>query len=190
MNFGFKAGLGATTFTGDQDTEFQWQGGVITGITFELPIAEDWKLQVEGLYATKGSNARTTLSLPEIEVQDVPVDVEFDVSYIEIPTVIKWKPIQGKRIRPTLHAGPMMGWNVSATVQINAVGETIRFVNEDESIKKLDVGAVIGIGVETDIGWQTLSLEVRYTHGLTNLIENDEDPKYNGSVGFTLGITL
>lgn len=62
---------------------------------------------------------------------------------------------------------------------------------ENKYLQKIDLGATAGLLFELN---KTISLGVRYTHGLTPIFDNTTEQKtikiYNKTVGVTLGINI
>ena len=183
IQLGAKAGMAITNFVGDRDTEFDAKMNFVGGFPLSYPINRNLLLTPEILYAAKGADALAT-------VDGVPLELSFSVIYLEFPLLAKYVLSPRKRVSPILTAGPVVSWNIDARVRFNAVGSDVEFNERDDSIKTLDYGVAVGGGVDFSWDLRRITLEVRYTRGVSNLIDDDDDPKHNGVVSLTAGVGL
>ena len=65
----------------------------------------------------------------------------------------------------------MLSYNASARVETRAVGSDVTQSDSDPSIQTFEYGAVGGLGVETEISGERLSLEIRTILGQSNIRE-------------------
>ncbi|HLE57889.1 MAG TPA: porin family protein, partial [Rhodothermia bacterium] len=140
-------------------------------------------LTPEIVYAAKGADALAT-------VEGVPLELSFSVIYLEFPLLAKYVLSPRKKVSPILTAGPVVSWNIDARVRFNAVGSDVEFNEQDDSIKTLDYGVAVGGGVDFAWDLRRITVELRYTRGVSNLIDDDDDPKHNGVVSLTAGVGL
>ena len=183
IQLGAKAGMAITNFVGDRDTEFDAKMNFVGGFPLSYPINRNLLLTPEILYAAKGADALAT-------VDGVPLELSFSVIYLEFPLLAKYVLSPRKRVSPILTAGPVVSWNIDARVRFNAVGSDVEFNERDDSIKTLDYGVAVGGGVDFSWDLRRITVEVRYTRGVSNLIDDDDDPKHNGVVSLTAGVGL
>jgi hypothetical protein len=136
-------------------------------------------LQAEVLAITKG-----------ISVDDVinDEDVEFELTYVEIPVTAMFSLGSG----PYLFAGPYVGFEVSCS---GSLGELSGDCDEnDGSRNTTDFGLTGGLGIHFPLGPGSLLLEGRYTHGLSNLNDTEDESadartRYFGAfVGYAISI--
>lgn len=185
MEFGAKAGYARMNIVGDDDPEFRTRSGFALGFTFDFYMTNAFTFRPELVYVTKGSQTRTM-----IEGITVPVDLTFDVNYIEVPLLVKWTPLWLSKISPTLHAGPYVAYKTESRIRVEEVTSGISFSDPDDSIRSVDYGAAFGAGLDMQVNDSKVSIEGRYTWGRYNLISNPADPKYNGVFTATIGVTL
>ena len=188
LNVFFKAGVSNTNFLDDEDPVFESQSGFAIGVVLNMGITRWLAFSPEVLYTTKGSKTQT--DFVDEGGMTLPLDVTFELAYLEIPVLLRLQPFQRSRIRPTLHAGPAFGLNVTSAVRFKVVGADNEFRDSDDSIQGTEYGMAFGGGADVQIGFHTLSLEVRYTRGLSNLVSDDQDPKRNGALTFTAAVSL
>ncbi len=185
MQFGAKAGYAQMNIVGDDDPDFQTRNGFTLGFTFDFYMTNALTFRPELLYVTKGSQTRT-----EVEGIRVPVDLTFEINYLEIPILVKWTPLWLNRVSPTLHAGPYLAYKTESRITIRETESGTSTSNSDNSIRSIDYGLAVGGGMDMKVSDSKLSLEGRYAWGRYNLISNPDDPKYNGVFTVTLGVTL
>jgi hypothetical protein len=131
-------------------------GGFIT-----FGISEMFAIQPEVLYSMKGSKAEGIVLAESFKV-------EFNLSYLEIPVLLKVRiPTRGT-VRPSIFAGPYLAIKLSGKSKIEYAGES---EEEDlEDLKDTDIGLVLGAGI--DFG--KLTVDLRYNLGITKIPEEDD----------------
>ena len=183
IQVGAKAGMAITNFVGDPDTDFDAKMNFVGGFPLLYPISRHLLLTPEIVYAAKGADALAT-------VDGVPLELSFSVIYLEFPLLAKYVLSPRRKVSPILTAGPVVSWNIDSRVRFNAVGSDVEFNEQDDSIKTLDYGVAVGGGVDFAWDLRRITVELRYTRGVSNLIDDDDDPKHNGVVSLTAGVGL
>ncbi len=186
VEVGIKGGYLNTKFVGDSDPVFNALSNTIGGVTFSFWVNHNVTVEAEVLYARKGSETRTGIDFFN-EGTEVLTDVSFGVNYIEVPVLGRWSLDPAKLISPTVHGGGYLGSLADSFVTYQAVSGGLSQRESDDSIKTLDYGVLAGVGVDLNIDFHTLRLDARYSRGLANLIDNNNDPKYTGQWTLTLG---
>ena len=187
MQIGPKAGLNIANAVGDDATFFgidlESRTGFTGGIFFMFQFSSLIAIQPEAYYAMKGATLSGENS-----------DITFSLDYIEVPVLLKLIiPVVGSNIRPSVFAGPSVGFNTTAKIKIESDGES---AEEDvkEDVKSTDFGLVFGGGIGIMIGKNELGFDIRYILGLSSLDDtssNADDIKnavisFNMYFGFSL----
>lgn len=167
--FGVKAGLNYSTFNNADGVEHKagFLGGVYANINLPgSPIA----IQPEVLYAQYGANLEGS-------------DGKLSVDYIQIPVLAKFGfGTPGVNIKPEVFFGPYAGFNINSELENANAG-----VNADEFFKDSDFGVVVGAGLQVT----KLNFELRYTAGLTDVLEDAyADGEKNGAFSLAVGINF
>ena len=183
IELGAKAGVSISNFLGDSDPEFERKVNFTGGFTFRHDRSRNIAIQPELLYAAKGAKTQTQLN-------DVLTDLNFAVIYLEVPVLLRYSFSPRSDLSPVLLAGPVGSWNIDARVAFSAAGSDLEFSESDDSIKALDFGVAVGAGVDFKWDLKTVTVEARYTYGVSNLIDNPDDPKHNGVASLTAGVVL
>lgn len=166
--FGVKAGLNYATFNNTDNAEYKtgFLGGVYVNINIPAtPVA----IQPEVLYAQYGSNFENT-------------EAKYSLDYIQIPVLAKFGfGAPAVPVKPEVFFGPYAGFNINSEFDDGSGS-----ANADDLFEGTDFGVVVGAGVSIS----RLSLEFRYTAGLTNVISEStqEDGQKNGAFALTAGI--
>ena len=97
------------------------------------------------------------------------VNSTISLNYISIPVFLKlYIPLQGNTtIKPELYAGPSFAFNVAASVEQTANGQT-NTADVSSQVKGFDMGLAFGGGVAFGVGTGLLDFSVRYSLGLTS----------------------
>lgn len=186
LSIGIKGGLVNTKFVGDSDPVFTSLSNTVFGVSFSFWVNNNTTFEIEALYARKGSTTRTGIDFFN-EGNEILTDVAFDVTYLEIPFLGRWSYNPYSTISPTVHGGAYFGNKLDSYVRYQAVSGGVEQQEVDSSIKGLDYGMLAGLGVDFNFNFHTIRLDARYSRGLSNLTENNTDPKYNGQFTLTLG---
>jgi hypothetical protein len=133
---------------------FSVGGGGFLTIQFSKTVA----VQAEALLARKGSQELKGWS-------DYPTyKYRLNTSYLEIPFLIRLAALTSGSNRLYLIAGPALGIRLSGYLKRDSEKITI------DGLKSTDLGLVLGIGLVRN---SRASADLRYTMGLTKMIEQD-----------------
>jgi hypothetical protein len=183
IQLGAKAGFAVSNFVGDKDTDFDAKFNFSGGFPFAYRVNRNVEFTPEILYVVKGAETVAT-------IDNALADLSFSVVYLEFPLVAKYILSPRKKFTPIFTAGPVVSWNIDARVRYSAVGSDVEFNEPDDSIRSLDVGVAVGAGVDFSWDLRRITVEIRYTRGVSNLVDTEDDPKYNGVLALTAGVGL
>jgi hypothetical protein len=128
-------------------------------------------LQVDVLALTKGAEVSS----------ESEGDAEIKLDYVEVPVQLVLGLGSG-RFSPYLMVGPSFGFETGCEVSAEIEDEEFD-VDCDEADfferKSLDIGATAAAGLMIPLGPGSLLLEGRYTHGLTNIYDNEAQTNEN-----------
>ncbi len=177
---GVKGGLNFANFHGE-DTEgmdFSSKMGYCAGGFITYSINDVFAIQPEVLFTTKG--AKWNLGTGAV--------ITFSVNYLEIPVLAKLSIASQGSVVPSLFVGPYVAMKLSSKAKIEYEGES----EEDdwgEDIKTTDFGVVVGGGVDFALGSRKVTVDARYTLGLTSMYDSPDDLK-NGVISLMVGLSL
>ncbi|OBX21105.1 MULTISPECIES: porin family protein [Bizionia] len=173
VRFGVKGGVNFANLAGDFgvagfDEDFQdaeMKVGFHIGGLVELKLTEKFALQPELLFSSQGFKSNY------YDFDDRKVDYNVNLSYVNIPIMAKFFPIDGLSIE----AGPQIGFLVSAKNEFNDYNNEDLDPDESEIdtkdlYKSLDFGLNFGASYEMASG---LFFTARYNLGLSKV--DDED---------------
>ncbi|WP_250632850.1 porin family protein [Rhodoflexus caldus] len=86
------------------------------------------------------------------------------LSYFKLPVLSVYEP--------KVFIGPSFDFNVHATNNVEGYrfGSPTKYrVDATNQFKAMDIGMIIGTGVDFDLKWATLMLDARYRHGFTDI---------------------
>jgi len=161
---GIKFGMNSSNIdvTGKDSIGMNWQsqGYITVGGFVDLNINENISFQSEIFYVRKGAKYSGT-------VLGTNFGEEFSGKYIEIPILMKLKFPAEKNLGLGIFAGPYIALNLSAKRKA-VIGGNLNEENFEE-IKDQDFGLVFGGGLEFKFGLGMITLDVRYSLGLSNV---------------------
>jgi hypothetical protein len=167
MQIGPKAGLNIANIGGD-DSDFLGQSldsrtGFSGGIFFMYQFSNLFAVQPEAYYSMKGAT---------LDVMGVDITLSFD--YIEVPLLLKLIiPVEGSSVRPSIFAGPAVGFNTNAKIKGEFEGESEEQDLKDDT-KSTDFSLVFGGGVGFMVGKNELGVDVRYILGLSTIDDSSD----------------
>ena len=178
--YGVKGGLSSATHGGGFADLYERLDGDVgrrTGITLGgflqfAPESLPFVLQPEALFTMKGS----TLGGSGL------VEREINMNYLDIPVLARFD-FDAESVMPFVVAGPVLGILVGSSGEREGVE-----IEVDDELKSTDFGLAIGAGVALD----QLDVELRYTHGLINVTQSDDEDESakNRWIGLVVGYKL
>lgn len=155
-------------------------GGFIT-----YNINDMFAIQPELLFTMKGAKA-------EKEILGETMKVTMKANYLEIPVLAKLSIPTLGTVKPSLFVGPSLGIKLSGKLKTEIAGIS---AEEDisEDLKSTDFGLVFGGGIDFGLGRGKLTVDARYTLGLTKVHEPEEEEEMdikNGVISIMVGYSF
>jgi hypothetical protein len=150
------------TFSSDEEpgVPFDYRIGLVAGGFFTWPIGSHFDLQPEVLYSQQG----TSLDV-------LGVDSRIKTDYLATPILVRYR-LQSTGRGLVLFAGPSLGFKLSAKA-VSEFGDVTTKDDIGDEIESFDYGVVFGAGWEAG----RLTIDGRYTWGLSNISTREDDPK-------------
>lgn len=136
----------------------------LCGLYYSFDIFKHVSIQPEIFYAPEGGISHETLS-------EVAVTIHHRLSYVKVPLLVKLTPPVGSIVKTSFFIGPYTAYLLKAKAEENAFEEK-KDIDLKPYIKKWDLGLVVGAGLEASLKRVKLSLEARYSVGLTDIAVN------------------
>ena len=109
----------------------------------------------------------------------------YDLNYLEVPVIIKYKHFVGNQTSIQPYAGGYLA--VATDGQIKNYGTRTAFSSYDDGyFNRFDGGLKIGCGV----GYNMLYLDASYDIGLANIGQDNFDDTHNGCFTINLGVNF
>lgn len=174
VNKGLKGGLNFASFSLDPEPEggsTSSQTGIAGGLFIELDLLGPLDIQVEGLFSQKGSKFKS----------DAGGESTTKLSYLEVPVLAKISIPLAPTMSYNVHAGPALGFKLSESFdpEINS---------EADFFKSSDLGAVVGLGLKFNALVSFVTIDARYTLGLSNVSDSDTGEAKNRSLTLLVGL--
>ncbi len=174
ISFGVKGGIYTSNTTevptGWPETAFR--NGFAGGVYMDFAFSRSFSLQPEILYVTKGLDGG--LAGPGY---DHNYTARFD--YIQIPLLAKFTIAGKSRLSPYFFAGPDVGFNIGADVDIDytdtRTGETASGSSDwSDVMSAAEICFSVGLGCRYAIGLGGITADARFDFGLTNVYSGGE----------------
>lgn len=196
---GVKTGLVFNTanvsgLVGDILPETTTTMGYNIGVFADIPMNAAFSFHPELALTTKGFRMGQGTDFELLGI-NIPIGViaETSMKYIETTAMLRYK-VGSDKVKAFIEAGPGVGIASSAYIQPKATLllefnlPKIDINLSDDLYSRTDYSANIGTGVEFNTGNGIISANLRYTHGLSNVLN---DPLINTQVNnrsFTMGV--
>ncbi len=170
---GLKAGINYTDLKLEDDTlPVTWLLGGVGGVFVSGNLTSNIGMQVEALYSQRG--AKDDLDAADAKIR---------LTYIDVPVTFHVGTSMSNGARVFLFTGPQVAYNIKSEI-INDLDDTT--TDNDDAIKDWEFGWTVGAGV----AMQRVSLDARYTHGLSNINKTDGPTVKNQTLSVMVGIRL
>lgn len=162
IDLGIKAGANFANISdvSNLSNKTGFQAGVFAGIKFSDKIG----IQADMLYSQQGAEFDGG---------------EFDLTYINVPVVLKYYIIQGLNIQ----AGPQFGFVVDDKISLDVFGDIGRKAKAED----FDLSGVIGAGYDFPLG---IRVDARYNFGLTDVSKQEGFEGKNNVFSLALGYSF
>ncbi len=173
LTVAIKGGVNDSNLKLDDDSlPLTWLLGGVGGLSIGGNLTSNVGMKVEALYSQRGAK-------DDIE----NADAKERITYIDVPVTFHVGTSMNNGARVFLFTGPQVAYKIKSEI-INDLDDTT--TDTDEAIKDWEFGWTIGVGVAV----QRVSLDARYTHGLTNINKTDGTPVKSQAVSVMVGIRL
>jgi hypothetical protein len=178
VGLGIKGGLNLANVGGtDAPPGAKTLTGFAAGGYLEISLPLLFTIQPEILYSQKGTTYDESMF-------GTNFTVTAKLNYLEIPVLVKYSfPVPV--VKPSLYVGPAMGILLSAKAKVEAAGQS-----QEEDIKDQTTSTDWGLVVGASANIAIITVDVRYTLGLTSLDKNSTTKGYNRVFGIMVGIPL
>lgn len=162
LDLGIKAGANFATISdaAGLSNKTGFQAGVFGGIKFSDKLG----IQADLLYSQQGAEFDGG---------------EFDLSYVNVPIVLKYYLFQGLN----LQAGPQFGFMVDDKITYKVFGDVV----EKAKAEEFDLTAVVGAGYDFPFG---IRVDARYNFGLTDVSKEEGFKGKNNVFSLALGYSF
>jgi len=186
IKVGFKIGVNNADLFGEEakqmeqdlGAELKSKWGLCAGGFIQFNISKVLAIQPEFLYTMKGARM-------EEEVLGETLKVAFNLSYLEVPVLVKFMIPTPGGVKPSLFVGPAIAFKLDAKMKMELAGQTDEEDLSDD-MKDTEFGLIIGGGL--DFG--KLTFDVRYNLGLTTLSEYEGEEIKNGVISLKVGFSF
>ncbi len=164
-----------------------FKGGFIGGAFATYNFTDMIAVQPEVLFTMKGARHNTDLTVPGVGTAN---NFRALLNYIEIPVLLKVMPMSQSNVHPEVYVGPAVSFLLSARSKYDIGGSTISNDIKSE-LHSTDFGVAFGAGVGYGLGSGKLSLDARYTLGVTKIYKTTPQPNIrNSSISLLAGYSF
>lgn len=180
-SIGFKGGLTASNYWGDDSAGPDYKWGLISGIffTYELNsqflVFQNIAIQPEILFHSKGAKESYIQFEDELVEELWGVEIVETIKYIEIPILCRLEiPPSSGVTKGFLLLGPAFAYTMDSGYELK-LGSLVS--EEDVEVvyvspRDIDIGFVVGLSAEINVGKVDLVLDLRHTLGLMSTVDD------------------
>lgn len=174
LSVGPVVGVNFSTFSGPTNTKVL--PGVSLGAFANYSVNEHVGIGAKFIYSQMGTDYKN-------------VDYINRLHYLQMPiTAIYYFGEVGDKFRPKIFGGPYIGTLLGATLKD---GVKITEANGGPVYKKLDLGALVGVGFNYRIQSRTwLNVDAGFSQGFTDVNESPTASFKNQSFGLNVGVSF
>jgi hypothetical protein len=171
---GFKGGITLAKWNGDgleNADDYSWNKGAKLGAYYAFPINNYFTIQPEIFYSMKGW---------KYVFVGHNSNEYWNLNYIDISVLSKFAMLTGDAFRPTIFAGPYLGYLLNTKAGINTGDTSLSADLPDDIFKSVEMGLVFGGGFDFEGSGAAFTFEFRYSLGLTqvmNMKDNINKPQ-------------
>ena len=175
---GIKGGLTVSDLWGEDSGGADMKAGFLGGAFLTYMFTETFGIQPELLYHRKG-----------VKEDFYGIDITWQLDYLEFPILFKVAIPTESSVSPGFVIGPAFGYNLDSTLKGEYLGQT---AEEDagDITSDMDVGVVMGLNVNFDIGSAEILFDLRYTLGMMTIDQEGEAAIRNSAVSFMAGVAF
>ena len=173
----------------DDKNDTKSKFGPTAGVYVNIPVNKETSIQPELLYSSQGFRTKENLDLGGLNHD---IEAKFKTDYITLPVFVKYKIQNGM----TFEAGPQLSYFYLGryTIQedirneqgiIKTSSTRIDLKDDVDNFKDLDFSVVGGIGYDFKFG---VSINARYTYGITNFTKSDDVKLRNNYFSLSLAV--
>jgi hypothetical protein len=184
--FGIKAGISFSDVNSEELPPVDSRTGITFGGFLNVTTTDYLELQIEALYMTKGFKFTRRVEGPLGE--NVFEDNTVKLDYVEFPILIRALVPTEENLRPNFYIGPAFSLLLSTDFEVDPPTDDPEFILDNAN--KLDLGLVLGGGVDFELTGGRISLDFRYNLGLIDYLEEQNRDFKNVAFAFFIGYGL
>lgn len=179
-HFGFAFSLGKMGFVVDHSDNFnaldtvyaiEYSGGALFGASmiFNLKLADNLDLRTQPglLFAQRNLNYFLRDDKIPADKQLHKHDMKIESTLLQFPTSIKYRAIRESNYRPYLFCG------LNPAIDLAARKKVAEEEKPKIKLKKFDVYAELGFGLDNYFTWFKYSTEIKFSFGLLDMVNRD-----------------
>ncbi len=178
---GVIGGVNFATLRGLDDVDLDKRTGSMGGISLVLPLGSTFALQTEALVVTGGAQ-------PSSGTGD-----GISLTYAQVPVLLRLSLGAGGSVAPHVYAGPYFGLRIRCQIDTGSGDSDCDDVG-GVNTETVDVGGIVGGGLDFDLGGLVLTGGARYGFGVSKVAEFDtgsvRESAKNGSFSIYAGLAI
>lgn len=179
--FGVMVGANFATLRGLDDVDLDKRTGAMGGLFLVNPLGGALALQAEALVVTAGAQSSANN------------DDAVRLTYAQLPLLLRFSSAPNSLIAPHVYAGPYLGLKIACTIDF---GDQDGDCDDAPGVstKSVDVGGIVGGGLDVALGGLVLTGGVRYGFGVSKVAEFEfgsvRESAKNGSFAIYTGLSF
>lgn len=178
---GIIGGANFATLRGLEDLDVERRTGTMGGISLVFPLGASLGLQTEALVVSAGAQQRTGTG------------DGIDLTYAQVPVLLRMSLGEAPFVTPHLYAGPYFGLQIRCRIDTGPGDSDCDDVG-GVNTETVDLGGIVGGGVDFNLGGLILTGGARYGFGVSKVAEFEvgqvRESAKNGSFSVYAGLAV
>ncbi len=168
--------------------------GTLAGVFVRARLSRVLSVQPELLFARKGGRFTVGADTTGDGVPDITGVADLELAYIEVPVLLRLNVLRHRgAISPAVFGGVAPAFRIGCAVgaTTSTAGITLPDCQSNNvfGLRGVDLGLVVGGGMQIQYARSIVCLEARFTTGLRG-IGHDRNSVKNRALGILFGVTL
>jgi len=174
---GVEAQAGLAMSTLDQDSRYddpEVRTGLVAGLSVNYGLAPGIALKPGLFYVQQGTKYDVILTNEEGN-EIGHGDGIYALDYVQVPVLVTIDlPVVGALV-PAVVVGPTVSFKAAYELRHEIDGLGDNTIELDDGYNNTILGAIVGLRTDFGAGPASISVDLRYSHGFTSVVDTDDD---------------
>ena|SRR6218665_1866809 len=189
VSLGFKGGLNFSKwkYEKNEQPKQEFSHGYLGAIPVEIMFGEHWGLQTEPTYIQKTDVTMYSAWGMIHPHAYTSYTIRSTLDYVELPLMAKM--VRGNKLKFSVVAGGFMSYLMAGKRVLSSSDfKTINDTYDMDSFHRFQAGISAGAGLKIPVSAFFITVDVRYSYGLTNMVSSASTVRHTQEMSATAGL--